>query len=485
MNRRLLALITLVATLVAGADARVFAEDTPAVFVHGLRSSGDTWAGAATRLQQRLAISPHTPSLPWPERYETQADHLQGQLGWLPPNTVAIGHSNGGIVSRQWSQHRPLGGVLTIGTPHYGAPIVYNLNSLVAFFYHGMNLTGAAFGAFAPGGEWWDVLVYASAALNFASNVGWTSLTDLAVTVAYRDGVLGSVIGQMLPGSPFLNGLNSGGNLGREAAVVPHRAGIVNTADRFWLGGPVRAFQPELADSAGVYIQVAAAIIDNAALYILTTAGPNNPSATQKAYTLMNVAGWLRQVDWVWCLAVSSPGMTYCEANDALVPRSTQFYPGAHNIETSGPAHVDETERSDEVLHYGLSALLGVPVRGGGGGGPGPDPGPGGSDTMTGGRRLYPWDFVDSADGRYRLVYQGDGNLVLYGPPGPVWATMTLEAPGRAEMQVDGNLVVYNGDGIPTWASGTPGNDGAYLRVQTNGTIVIYRSDRYPLWWSQ
>lgn len=484
MIRALLALIALGITLGVGADTRVFAQDTPAVFVHGLRSSGDTWAGAAARLEQRLAISSHRPTLPSFEPYETQAAALQGQLGWLPPNAVAIGHSNGGIVSRQWSHHRPLGGLLTIGTPHAGAPLIYNLNSIIGFFYHGMNLTGAAFGAFAPGGEWWDVLVYATAALNFANDVSWTSLTDLAVTVGYRNGVMGSVIGQMSPGSSFLNGLNSGGSLWHEANAVPHRAGIVNVADRYWLGGPVRAFLPELADSAGTYIQVAAAVLDTAGLYILTTAGPGNVQATQKAYTLMNVAGWLRQVDWQWCLAVSSPGMTYCEANDGLVPRSSQFYPAAHNIESSGPAHVQETDRSDEVLHYGLSALLGVRTRGSGGG-PGPDPGPGGADTMIGGRRLYPWDYVDSSDGRYRLIYQGDGNLVLYGPTGPVWATMTIESPGWAEMQVDGNLVVYNGAQTPTWAAGTPGNDGAYLRVQTNGAIVIYRADRYPLWWSQ
>lgn len=483
MSRALVLHALTVVLLVAAMHAPARAQDTPAVFVHGLRSSGDTWAGAAARLQQRLALTPFRPNLPSTDRYDAQAAALQGQLGSLPPHAVAIGHSNGGIVSRAWSQHRPLGGILTIGTPHSGAPILYNLNSLVAFLYTGLDLTSAAFGAFAPGGEWWDVLVYASAALRFAADLGWTSLTDLAVTLGYREGVLGSIVGQMIPGSPYLGALNSGGNLAREAAAVPHRAGIVNVADRFWFGGPVRAFRPEAADTVGTAMEVAAGVLDVAGIYILTSA-PGNPTATQKAFRLMNVAGWLRQVDWLWCLAVSSPGMSYCEANDALVPRSSQFYPGAHNIESSGPAHVQETDRSDEVLHYGLTAFLGVRTRGSGGGS-GPGAGPGGPDTMAPGRRLYPWDHVDSADGRYRLTYQGDGNLVLYGPSGPVWATMTFDAPGWAEMQGDGNLVIYDHAQIPIWATDTSGHDGSYLRVQVNGTLVIYRPDGSPLWWSQ
>lgn len=51
-----------------------------------------------------------------------------------------------------------------------------------------------------------------------------------------------------------------------------------------------------------------------------------------------------------------------------------------------------------------------------------------------------------------------------------------------AVIQSDGNLVIYNSSGQPTWASGTSGNPGAKLAVQTDGNIVIYRSNGSVAW---
>ena len=51
-----------------------------------------------------------------------------------------------------------------------------------------------------------------------------------------------------------------------------------------------------------------------------------------------------------------------------------------------------------------------------------------------------------SADGAVALRYQSDGNLVLYGSGGAVlWDTGTWgTSAGRAEMQTDGNFVIYD-----------------------------------------
>ena len=49
-------------------------------------------------------------------------------------------------------------------------------------------------------------------------------------------------------------------------------------------------------------------------------------------------------------------------------------------------------------------------------------------------------------------------------------------------MQRDGNLVVYNAQGRPVWASGTDGNPGSWLWVQNDGNLVIYRPDGAPIW---
>jgi hypothetical protein len=49
-------------------------------------------------------------------------------------------------------------------------------------------------------------------------------------------------------------------------------------------------------------------------------------------------------------------------------------------------------------------------------------------------------------------------------------------------MQADGNLVVYNADATPVWASNTAGNPGSRLIVQDDGNVVIYAPDGIPIW---
>jgi len=463
--------------LSVGVPTQAFAQDVPAVFVHGIWSSGQAWHAASARLAQRVAIAPHAPDLPSGDSYETQAHALHAQLGGLPQNKIAIGHSNGGLVSRQWSRQHPLAGVVTIGTPHRGMPLLANVLSLVEFNYSGLNLVNAAFGAFTPGGGWWDVLLYAQAALGFAADVSWTSLGQLAAVTGYgaAHGVW-PVLGQMHPASGFLADINSAGNLGRESADTPRRAGIAVVADNWYWAGPIRARSPAVANYAAPLLYSTAALLHGAGVYILTNADPADVDATRKAFRFIDVAGWLWSVDPTWCLAVSSPYMDRCEANDGLLPVSVQRYPGATNFDFSGPAHVQETENSDDILFYALTTHLAIRPRG-------TDPGPvlNGSDTLFAGRRLYPNEYVDSADGRFRLVYQGDGNLVLYAPGSPLWASDTDDA-GWAEMQGDGNLVVYNSSHTPVWASNTSGHEGAYTSVLSDGNVVLFRSDGHPLW---
>jgi hypothetical protein len=96
-----------------------------------------------------------------------------------------------------------------------------------------------------------------------------------------------------------------------------------------------------------------------------------------------------------------------------------------------------------------------------------------------------------SANNRFGLWMQGDGNLVLYaygssgsGAATPVWASGTQGTDNRAVMQGDGNLVVYSRYGQPLWDSHTWGSDGAFLKVQDDGKLVIYRPDLSVPWQS-
>lgn len=97
---------------------------------------------------------------------------------------------------------------------------------------------------------------------------------------------------------------------------------------------------------------------------------------------------------------------------------------------------------------------------------------------------LSPGQSVRSCDGRFSLVHQGDGNVVLYQGSTARWSTGTA---GRATasfvMQGDGNLVLYAATGPALWNSRSAGNPGAFLAVQDDGNLVVYAGSRV-LWTS-
>ncbi len=106
-------------------------------------------------------------------------------------------------------------------------------------------------------------------------------------------------------------------------------------------------------------------------------------------------------------------------------------------------------------------------------------------DTLQPGARLLPGQALTSANGRYRLVYQTDGNLVLYDDGDRVipWASGTGgTAAGQAIMQHDGNFVVYDAQLAGIWATGTAGGANARLVLQNDGNLVVYSASGVPLW---
>lgn len=104
-------------------------------------------------------------------------------------------------------------------------------------------------------------------------------------------------------------------------------------------------------------------------------------------------------------------------------------------------------------------------------------------DDMQPGEVLNPDQEITSTNGRYRFIYQGDGNLVLYDSGTPLWASGTDGSPvGVCIMQGDGNLVIYDATLQPIWSSNTWQHPGSRLVIQDDGNVVIYRPDGTPLW---
>jgi beta-glucanase (GH16 family) len=102
--------------------------------------------------------------------------------------------------------------------------------------------------------------------------------------------------------------------------------------------------------------------------------------------------------------------------------------------------------------------------------------------VLTGGQNLGQNQSVTSCDGRFELIMQTDGNLVLYMGSQPLWASGTVGSGYEMSMQTDGNFVVYNAGHAPLWAAGTYGNPGATLDVQDDGNLVVYSAAGKALW---
>jgi pimeloyl-ACP methyl ester carboxylesterase len=475
----------LLACGLAAPSAVVTAQDRPVVFVHGFLSSPGTWAEAATRLQSRLAIQPLIPSVPWLETFESQAGAIQNQGGSiLPANTIAVGHSNGGITAREWSKSHPLGGVLTLGTPHRGALFMQRGTDFAHFSYDLYNALGLMWSYEVNRNELTWIFGVISASRAAAAAVNTATLGTLLSTAGI--GIFAPVAGQMVPPSGYLATLNSPGNLVRELVTIPYRVGLVYVANDYWRAGFAVGLFPDYREWA--YVSMASAVLafEWAGTYIMFNYPPWNVAAQSVARELLRAAAWIRQLDPLWCWVVTDDS-TCNTWHDGIVATDAQVYPGTVNYGIVGPAHLQETKWSDDTIAGAMTNIMGVSPRGGTPVSSPPAAGnPGGAGTLSPAQRLYADQQITSPNGRFVLRYQSDGNLVLYDvSSGPRWASGTAGAPvGWAELQVDGNFVIYGGS-APQWASGTDGNPGAYLQVHDNGEVVIHEGQTgIGLWWT-
>ncbi|KAJ4127036.1 hypothetical protein NW768_008657 [Fusarium equiseti] len=95
---------------------------------------------------------------------------------------------------------------------------------------------------------------------------------------------------------------------------------------------------------------------------------------------------------------------------------------------------------------------------------------------------------IKSANGKYDLVLQGDGNFCVYAPGGRcLWASNTWtpgsSAPVKCTLENDGNLRLLDPWGREKWSSGTggKGNANSELLIQDDGNVVI-NTDGKAIW---
>lgn len=122
-------------------------------------------------------------------------------------------------------------------------------------------------------------------------------------------------------------------------------------------------------------------------------------------------------------------------------------------------------------------------------------------DVMKQNTFLDPGLYKLSPNGKYKLQYQADNNLVLVRTIDNkvLWSSKTVSIINSIYgyaviMQKDGNLTISRGDiyscmrygecqwMTTTWSTKTGGHPGAYLRVQNDGNVVIYDKYNKKLW---
>jgi pimeloyl-ACP methyl ester carboxylesterase len=499
-----LALVSLIGLAAASAVAdTAAAQERPTVFIHGFNSDGSGWSGTAERLRASTAIAPLIPNVSWRQIFQDQVGELNRDSTYasLPGSTIAIGHSNGGLAAREWSKTRPLSGVVTIGTPHRGAPILPQIGHWAAFSGSTTALVARVVQAYAQPTDWSWTISHIANLLGWSSEFAIWSVSYLATAFGLNQAL--PVSNDMHPYGGYVADLNGSSNLSREAHSIAGRVGVVSVAHDFFYAGPARAIIPGQADTIAALLYSSAYGLMGWANYILGQADPMDLHSINQALSLLSLSGQLLSIDPVYCSMVSTLERSRCDTNDGLVPYWSQEYPNAQNLyigysHNDGPAHIQEREAGTDILYTALVAFLQVPPRSAGSPpAPGPAPGdttdpgdPGGEDapensgTLSPDTALHPGDSLASSNGLYHLVYQGDGNLVLYDDGGrPLWASHTDgSAPGVAVMQGDGNFVIYNGYSDPIWHTATHGYGGAYLEVGNDGNVVIYDASGSPLW---
>ena len=103
--------------------------------------------------------------------------------------------------------------------------------------------------------------------------------------------------------------------------------------------------------------------------------------------------------------------------------------------------------------------------------------------------RLRSGQELISENGRFKFCVQIDGNLVVYNGDKPIWASDTYqkgEAPYTLVMQHDNHLCLYDCNGTCTWSNGVQGkvSPKTSLIMQDDGNLVVYVEPECvePLW---
>ncbi|MFF5051703.1 LamG-like jellyroll fold domain-containing protein [Micromonospora sp. NPDC000663] len=98
-------------------------------------------------------------------------------------------------------------------------------------------------------------------------------------------------------------------------------------------------------------------------------------------------------------------------------------------------------------------------------------------------QRLIADQELSSPDGRHVLRMQADGDLVYLRDGNRAWESGTAGNPGAyAQMQIDGNFVIYQASEAPLWATSTHQTGADRLVIRNDLGVVLFGPDSQVFW---
>ena len=339
----------------------------PLVLVHGFFAGGDDWGGTKQYFEQSFYSQAFSWTLGWDQRISVQKNSLLSHMSdiFLPDTTILIAHSLGALTARDASRDRPVKGILTVGSPHNGAPIAASVRNgevgvggdLIAWragmAYADYDLPGESSTAVCFGDEEFcdpELFLAKEAAIN-ASALGALVMavgTSFATQSGFNDG--GS-LADIAPGDALVSSLNSESNLDRESAAMGSNRVALASRYNGWAARIWAVAKPEYAAALTVFQDYTVSELLFAAYYYQYYSELEDPYYWEKSAYWQDwlfASAALGALDEAWCFwtgTVPSSGVG-CDDGDGLFGLTTQHWngPGVVNDQIVGPGHTQEKQ---------------------------------------------------------------------------------------------------------------------------------------------
>jgi hypothetical protein len=288
-------------------------------------------------------VSITAPSISQNQSLFLQGDYLAGLM--TPNFSVLTGHSQGGVISRRATATVSAKGIVTVGTPHYGAPLaavvgdVISTLNIIAFDVADVLLLGA----YQTGWHWPlpDQLIQATMLAAYGGGV--------SAQLAYSKGLelaedFEPYLSDHIPGSSFHQQLPTGGT-NRFALAVQQTATAAS-------GGPFSLYWPE-NDASGLAASLWA-MGWGLHYYAVDLTEYVDPGQWESLFILISIAAAqhlaniMVNVPYHWCNLVNG-GFQTCLASDGFIPTGNQWYPGGATTVLTGPTHRYQPSSQDII----------------------------------------------------------------------------------------------------------------------------------------